>query len=167
MKKRPFEVLFVIAIIAVVVGWFDFTPQTQPQTAADKMALTDPGIGYEVTFNRLRPGMTKQQAETIYGPPDYTRGIKNYQQWERPLTQVYYDDQGVLTEVGGSGRGQLFLGDRVIFQCGMPESAIEQTFGPPLSVEDGEYSYPGMVLFCGTASAEQRWVSSIVLGSHE
>lgn len=164
--KRPFEVLFLIALLAVVVSHFprgDTEKPTQPEL---EMALTDPQIGYHLTFNRLRPGMTLTEAEAIFGPPDYRREKVNYQQWEQPLTQVHYSDQGVLTEVGGSGLGQLYLDERVVFRCGQPESDIIKTFGQPLSINDMEYSYPGMVLFCGSASGEMRWVSAITLGAH-
>lgn len=167
MKNRPFEVLFVIALVAVAVGWFRPGLERTTDQPAEVVDLKDPRIGYELTFNRLRPGMTVKQAEAIFGPPDFTRGVKNYQQWEKPLTQVHYNDQGVLTEVGGSGRGQLYLGDKVVFRCGVPEAGIEQVFGPPLSVDGIEYHYPGMVIYCGSAQGEMRWVSAIVLGSHD
>lgn len=117
-----------------------------------------------LTFNRLRPGMSLSQAEAIYGPPDYRRESANYQQWEHPLTQIHYSDEGVLTEVGGSGRGQLYLEDQVVFRCGQPESDIVKTFGKPLTINDMEYAYPGMTLFCGSSQDNMRWVSAITLG---
>lgn len=166
--KRPFEVLILLAVVAMSVAFFrpaDKPPEAKPKPAS-RADLKEPKIGYKLTFNRLRPGMTLEEAEKIFGPPDYERPEASYQQWEKPLTQVHYSPEGVLTEVGGSGYGQLFLGDRVVFRCGQPESDIVKTFGKPLSINDMEYNYEGMMLFCGSAQEDKRWVSAIVLGKH-
>lgn len=169
--KRPFEVLILLTVVAMVVSTAsryrsDKKDQDIVATEDLKLSLTDPKIGYSLTFNKLRPGMTVVEAEKIFGPPDYTKKERRYQQWERPLTQVYFSEEGVLTEVGGSGRGVLYLGKDEVFRCGQREGDIIKTFGQPLSVNDMEYNYPGMSLFCGSAEGDKRWVSAITLGSH-
>ena len=171
--KRPFEVLIILTMIAMGVSlWRPSAEspagedQRRSQVELENVDLKDPQIGYHLTFNRLKPGMTVKEAEQLFGPPDYRRPKANYQQWEKPLTQVYYSKDGILTEVGGSGRGALYLGDRMVFHCGLPESDIIKTFGEPLSVIDMEYNYEGMTLFCGSAQGDMRWVSAIVLGKH-
>jgi hypothetical protein len=171
--KRPFEILILLVVIAVIVSFVRHDesapgqePPAETPTAQPDVSLKDPDIGYALTFNRLRPGMTLAEAEKIFGPPDYIKKEVRYQQWESPLTQVHFSEDGVLTEVTGSGYGILYLGDKAVFRCGQPESDIIKTFGQPLSVEDMQYNYAGMSLFCGSAEGDNRWVSAMTLGGH-
>lgn len=108
-----------------------------------------------------------------WAPPTFRNPSARYQQWEQPLTQIRYDRQGVIVEVGGSGTGVLCQGDLELIRCGEPEEAVARAFGKGEAVNNlyryPVTPYPGIgrgifvEIFCGSQSGSKRWVSHLQL----
>lgn len=150
MARRKLDVLLVV-LAAAVAAWL-----TRPVLPADE----------RLAFNGVHLGDNVADLEKTWGPPDFQNPQARFQQWEHPLTQLHYDERGVVVEVGGSGMGVLTRGDRSLLQCGTAlEKDIVPLFGsPPGGVKDNFYRYPGLVIHCGSESQGVRNVSHIQLG---
>lgn len=115
-------------------------------------------------FNGVKPGDSLNDLEARLGPPDFRNPQASYQQWEKPLTQVKYDAQRNVIEVGGSGTGDLSRGGVVVLNCGEPEGRIVQMLGKPAKFTGTLYTYPdGLTIDCGSVQGQQRYISHIQL----
>ena len=150
MARRKLDLLLIV-LVAAVAAWL-----TRPVPPADE----------RLAFNGVHLGDHLADLEKKWGPPDFKNPPAHFQQWEHPLTQLHYDDRGVVVEVGGSGTGLLTRGERPLLQCGVAlEKDIVPLFGPPpAGVKDNFYRYPGLTIHCGSESQGVRNVSHIQLG---
>ena len=156
MRRRYFEVFGLLVVVAVAAWWFG---RAQPSAGLHY----DPG-GARLTFNGVKPGDSLADLEKRWGPPDFKNPQASFQQWERPLTQMHYNKQGLVVDVEGSGTGLLRQGEVELLRCGDPEERVEAVFGAPATHRDNFYRYPfGLVIHCGSESQGKRWVSHIQL----
>ena len=162
-----------IFVVTALLGWFLGSrpaPQKPPSPSPEAGCRYLPE-GPPLAFNGVKPGDRVAEIEVRLGPPDFRNPTAHFQQWERPLTQISYSDQGVITEVAGSGRGVLTQGDRVLLRCGDEEEVVARVFGPAHPVEN-LYRFilpapaPRVEIHCGSQSADKSWVSHISLNLH-
>ena len=191
MRTRLGELVLVVAVIAVVFSvwgpWKASPPSPTPSPAArppepgSHSPEVEAGVYHPgpppLAFNGVKVGDRIADLEARLGPPNFKNSEARYQQWEQPLTQMSYNEQGVVTEVGGSGTGTLTRGDVVLMRCGFAREAdVIAVFGdPPAGPKDNFYTYPGLsvddqgstcdlIIHCGSESEGLRSVSHIQLG---
>lgn len=158
MPKRLAEILLVV-LLASLLGWRASRSHQNPEPLA---------------FNGVHVGDRVADLEARLGPPDFKNPQAHYQQWESPLTQLSYNEQGTVIEVHGSGMGLLTQGDRILLQCGVAEDKdVLKVFGPPPAGPEKQfYRYPGLApdgsqdltIHCGSQSQGRFTVSHIGLG---
>lgn len=169
--RRFGELLLILLVVAVSARLLQ--PAPSPPAPDSQGFLAD---GPSLSFNNVRPGEKLVDLEARLGPPDFKNAQARYQQWEAPLTQLNYSDQGIVLGVGGSGTGVLRQGDRVLLRCGYAlERDVVAVFGPPPGgPRENFYRYPGLrwgggyrvdlAVHCGSESEGVRSVSHIQLG---
>lgn len=150
MTTRMRDLLVIVVAAAAAAIWLNYR---------------SPSSG-KLAFNGVSLGDNIADLEKHWGPPDFKNPKARYQQWEHPLTQLHYDEHGVVVEVGGSGTGLLTRGDRPLLRCGLAlEKDIVPLFGPPPEpIKENFYRYPGLTIHCGSESQGVRNVSHIQLG---
>ena len=167
---RFLEIAVILAVVAVGATFYTHTTPPRPY----------------LTFNGVKPGDRVSHIEARLGKPDFRNPSAHFQQWEHPLTLIKYDDQGLITEVAGSGRGVLRRGDRVLLTCGDREDEVAIALGkepqpatPQESRREDFYSYPGhpatdreheepdLKVHCGSHSEGPSWVTHIQLNVHD
>ena len=163
MRWRFLEIGVVLAVVALGATFYAHRTPPRPY----------------LTFNGVKPGDRVTDIEARMGKPDFRNPTAHFQQWEHPLTQIKYDEQGVIIEVAGSGRGVLRRGDAVLLTCGDREDEVALVLGKAGPSEKDFYHYPGhpatdtdheepdLKIHCGSHSEGQSWVSHIQLNSHD